>query len=186
MSGLWFAEAETLEHFSAMSLIHALGWRTTYTDAVPADFMAEHITDDRWISFFQDGYTSGACKGILLYNDGIPVCCASYGPARIGPSAQGGASCEFHSEQYKDWGEIISFYTHPHHKGRGYGSMLMKEVLHRLKAAGFSRCYVLVLRENTGARKFYERCGFLWDGTHETIPFPHNTICVDLRYIRIL
>ena len=28
--------------------------------------------------------------------------------------------------------------------------------------------------------------GFVWDGTHEDIPFPPDTICVDLRYTRSL
>ncbi len=40
MSRLHFEEARTEEQFAALSLIHALGWRTTYTGAIPADFMA--------------------------------------------------------------------------------------------------------------------------------------------------
>jgi ribosomal protein S18 acetylase RimI-like enzyme len=186
MSKLSFVDAVTLKHFTAMSLIHALGWRTTYVDAVPADFMAEHITDDHWISLFRKDYETSRCHGLLLYDAGVPVACANYGPARIGTSTQGGAACEFKAEDYTGWGEIISFYTHPDHKGKGYGGALMEEVLRRLKADGFTQCYVLVLRENMGARRFYERHGFAWDGTREDIPFPHDTICVDLRYVRRL
>ena len=48
MSRLHFEEARTEEQFAALSLIHALGWRTTYAGAIPADFMAREITDDRW------------------------------------------------------------------------------------------------------------------------------------------
>ena len=44
--------------------------------------------------------------------------------------------------------------------------------------------FVFVLRENEGARRFYAAHGFSWDGTHADIPFPHGTICVDLRYTR--
>ena len=62
----------------------------------------------------------------------------------------------------------------------------MEEMLRRLKADGFSDAYVLVLRENENARRFYERHGFAWDGTHEDIPFPHGVVCVDLRYTRKL
>ena len=36
MQNLTFVDACTDEHFRAMSLIHALGWRDTYVDAVPA------------------------------------------------------------------------------------------------------------------------------------------------------
>ena len=49
MSRLHFEEARTEEQFAALSLIHALGWRTTYAGAIPADFMAREITDDRWV-----------------------------------------------------------------------------------------------------------------------------------------
>lgn len=186
MNEFTFADAVNRKHFTDMSLIHALGWRTTYTNAVPADYMSEQITDDRWIPFFQEDYDTGRCHGILLYKKDIPVACANYGPARTGTSDQGGAAACFSDERYRGWGEIISFYVHPDYKGMGYGGMLMGEVLLRLKADGFPRCYVLVLRENTGARRFYEHCGFSWDGTYEDILFPHDTVCVDLRYTRQL
>ncbi len=77
-----------------------------------------------------------------------------------------------HGDAYRGWGEIISFYTDPACTGRGYGSVLMEEALRRLRANGYLNCYVFVLRENEGARRFYARHGFAWDGTEEHIPFP--------------
>lgn len=62
----------------------------------------------------------------------------------------------------------------------------MEEALRRLRADGYLNCYVFVLRENEGARRFYARHGFTWDGTEEHIPFPHDMICVDLRYTKQL
>ena len=50
----------------------------------------------------------------------------------------------------------------------------------------YLNCYVFVLRENEGARRFYARHGFAWDGTEEHIPFPHDMTCVDLRYTKQL
>lgn len=186
MSRLYFVDAVMPDHFTVMSKIHAEGWRTTYADAVPADFMANVITDDHWVAHFQEDQYTGRCNGILLYSGNTPVACATYGPARVGGAWQGGAVCNFSSDGYEGWGEIISFYTAPPEKGKGYGGILMQEVLRRLTAAGFPQCYVFVLRENTGARRFYERHGFLWNGTQEAIPFPPDTVCVDLRYIKRL
>ena len=91
----------------------------------------------------------------------------------------------FDSTGYEGWGEIVSFYTHPDEKGKGYGSLLMGEVLRRMKGV-YPSCFVFVLRENEGARRFYARHGFTWDGTHVDIPFPPYTVCVDLRYVRTL
>ena len=53
MDELRFVDACTDAHFRAMSLIHALGWRDTYVDAVPADYMAREITDERWVETFR-------------------------------------------------------------------------------------------------------------------------------------
>ena len=186
MNTPYFVDATTQEHFSAMSRIHALGWRATYPGAVPADFLAREITDDRWVDSFRENYETGRAHGLLLYVGERPVCCATYGPARTDAGLQAGSVCKFHSEGYEGWGEVISFYAHPNETGKGYGSLLMKEVLRRLKADGFPNCYVYVLRENEGARRFYARHGFAWDGTHEEIPFPPDSVCIDLRYTRSL
>ena len=83
-------------------------------------------------------------------------------------------------------GEIISFYTHPDHRGKGYGGLLFDEAVRRLKEDGFPSAFVFVLRENGGGRRFYESHGFRWDGTHADIPFPPDAICVDLRYTKTL
>lgn len=185
--GLRFEDAETEAHFAAMSRIHARGWRKTYADAVPADYMAEVITDGHWVPMFRADYESASGRrGILLLRGDRPVAAATYGPARIGAQAHAGAICKFNSAAYGGWGEVISFYADPDETGRGHGAVLMREVLRRLKADGFSHCYVLVLRENEGARRFYTREGFRWDGTREEIPFPHGTVCTDLRYTRAL
>ena len=69
---------------------------------------------------------------------------------------------------------------------KGYGTKLMEEVLRRLSGQGYLQVFLFVLRENENARRFYEKMGFAWDGTHEDIPFPPDTICVDLRYTRSL
>ena len=73
MSRLHFEEARTEEQFAALSLIHALGWRTTYTGAIPADFMAREITDERWVGQFRTDYETGRCHGLLLYREDTPV-----------------------------------------------------------------------------------------------------------------
>ena len=183
---LRLVEACTEEHFRAMSLIHALGWRTTYQDAVPADYMAREITDERWVPFFRQDYEEGINHGLLLYRGEKAVSCCTWGPARVGPSPRQSSLVNFDARGCEGWGELISFYTHPEEKGKGYGSLLMEAALDRLRSAGFPAALVMVLRENDGARRFYARHGFSWDGTHVDVPFPPNSVCVDLRYTRKL
>lgn len=174
-------EASEEAHFQAMSLIHALGWRDTYAHAVPADFMAREITDDRWVEVFRRNYEDGTCQGLLLYRNDAPVSCVNFGPARL-KNYNPGTICTFDNRAYAGWGEITSFYTHPRERGKGYGGLLFDEARRRLRDAGHQNAFVFVLRENEKARRFYAAHGFSWDGTHADIPFPSDTICVDLRY----
>lgn len=183
---LRFVDATDLEHFKAMSLIHALGWRDTYVGYVPQNYLDTEITDERWVEIFRSNYTEKKpISGLLLYRGSTPVACINYGKART-ENYNPGADCKFDNTAYVDWGEIASFYTHPAERGKGYGGLLLEEALRRLKASGFENAFVFVLRENQKARKFYAAHGFEWDGTHTDIPFPPNAICVDLRYTKKL
>ncbi len=183
--GLRFIDAEQEEHFAAMSLIHALGWRDTYKGYVPEDYMRKEITDDRWIPVFRKNHETGVCRGLLLYRENTPVACINYCKARKS-NYNTGDICSFDNTGYEDWGEIASFYTYPTERGKGYGGLLFEEALRRLKAAGHQSAFVFVLRENEKARKFYSFHGFSWDGTHTDIPFPPDVVCVDLRYVKKL
>lgn len=183
--GLRFVDAEKEDHFIAMSLIHALGWRDTYRGYVPDEYMAKEITDDRWVPVFRKNFESGDCRGLLLYRHSVPVACINYCKARKS-NYNAGEICSFDNTGYEDWGEIASFYTHPRERGKGYGGLLFEEALRRLKETGFENAFVFVLRENERARKFYSSHGFVWDGTHTDIPFPPDMVCVDLRYVKKL
>jgi len=183
---LRFVDACTEEHFSAMSLIHALGWRDTYVGYVPQAYLDSEITDDRWTAVFRQNFeTRNGVRGLLLYRGDTPVACLNYCRARR-VNYNPGDICTFDNDAYADWGEIASFYTHPAERSKGYGGLLFEEALRRLKAEGFQNAFVFVLRENERARRFYAAHGFVWDGTHADIPFPPDAVCVDLRYVRSL
>ena len=174
MNSLRIIDACTEEHFAAMSRIHARGWHAAYPGHVPDDYLRDVITEDHWIPFFREDYATGRCRGLLLYDGENPVCCCTCGPVRLGPSPRQSEGLVIHGEAYRGWGEIISFYTDPACTGRGYGSVLMEEALRRLRADGYLNCYVFVLRENEGARRFYARHGFAWDGGAHSLPPRHD------------
>ena len=186
MEELHLTDACTDAHFRDMSLLHALGWRDTYRGFVPDDYLDREITDGRWVEVFRTNYeTKNGVRGLLLYRGDAPVSCLNYCKART-VNYNPGDVCTFDNAAYADWGEIASFYTHPDQRGRGYGGLLFEAALERLKGEGFENAFVFVLRENEKARKFYAAHGFAWDGTHADIPFPPDTVCVDLRYVRKL
>ena len=184
MEELHIVDARTEEHFRAMSMIHARAWHDSYRGAVPDEYLAK-IGDDHWLEVFRDNYESqNGIRGLLLYRRNVPVACLNYCRARKDNFNTDGG--EFPNAGYEDWGELASFYTLPGEQGKGYGSILMEEALKRLKADGFEKVFVFVLRENEGARRFYARHGFSWDGTFAEIRFPPDGLCIDLRYTRKL
>ena len=186
MPELRFVDASAEDHFPAMSAIHCRGWRATYPGYVPDDYLREVVTEERWVPFFREDYATNRCNGLLLYENDVPVACCNYGPIRTGPSPRQSAELVIDSSAYPGWGEVISLYTEPARTGLGHGSVLLEEVLPRLREGGYPGCALFVLRENLGARRFYERHGFTWDGTCQQVPFPHGMVCRDLRYVKSL
>ena len=183
MEQLHIVDACREQHFRDMSLLHALGWRAAYRDSIPADYMAREITDERWVPVFRQNYREGVYHGLRLYKGEQPLCCATYGPARVDQSA-GDTIGSFSSPDLAAWGELVSLYARPDRWGQGYGSIVMEEVLRRLSAAGYPGCFLYVLRENGRARRFYEKHGFAWDGRSLEVALGENTVLTDLRYCR--
>lgn len=181
MEHVRLVDACTEKHFQDMSLLHALGWRAAYRDSIPADYMAREITDGRWTAVFQKNYQEGKYHGLLLYRGDVPLCCATYGPARV-EDAAGDTICQFSSPDLASWGELVSLYGHPEYWGQGYGSKVLEEVLTRMRAADRPGCFLYVLRENDRARRFYEKHGFAWDGHSQAVTLAADTVLTDLRY----
>ena len=183
MIKLYLTDAQTEQHFQDMSRLHALGWRAAYRNSIPAGYMAREITDDRWVPIFRQNYEEGVYHGLLLYQEGLPLCCATYGPARVDLDA-GDTVCKFSSPDLAAWGELVSLYAHPDCWGQGHGSIVIEEVLRRLQAAGYPGCFLYVLRENDRARRFYEKHGFSWDGHSLEVALGSDTVLTDLRYCK--
>ena len=83
-----------------------------------------------------------------------------------------------------DAGEIAAMYLLDTFWDKGFGKELMDFSLAKLKGMGHNEVILWVLAANSRARRFYERCGFVFDGTEKEI-------CVDIpliemRYIRKL
>lgn len=180
---LSFVDACTEDHFRAMSLIHALGWRDTYRGYVPDEYMAREITDERWVGQFRTDYETGRCHGLLLYREDTPVACINYGPGQDRKPQRRAALCVPQRRLSGLGGDCLLLHSSGR-AGPGIRRDVFDEVVRRLRTLGFSKQFVFVLRENEKARRFYARHGFSWDGTHAEIPFPPDAVCVDLRYVR--
>lgn len=64
-----------------------------------------------------------------------------------------------------DTGLLNAIHLEPDERGRGTGRALMVDALAAMRARGWSRAVLWVLRDNAPARRFYERGG--WTATGE-------------------
>jgi ribosomal protein S18 acetylase RimI-like enzyme len=83
-------------------------------------------------------------------------------------------------------GEVYAFYVEPSHWSTGVGRALMDAAVAHLYSAGLTTVRLWVLDDNPRARAFYERYGFVHDGTtkRDTIgaDSPHATEVTEVRY----
>ncbi|PKM73295.1 MAG: N-acetyltransferase [Firmicutes bacterium HGW-Firmicutes-16] len=147
-----------------ISSIYALSWKTAYRGIIPDDFL-DAISETRWSPLLK----AESNRLLLAIEDGKPVGVSTY--------------CEARDEALKGWGEIISLYLIPSHYRKGIGSKLFSEVVDVLAEEGYSDIYLWVLEDNSAARAFYEKNGFMCSGDINPDNIGGRAVN-ELRYIR--
>ena len=154
------ADAETVGR------IHVESWNVAYRGIMPDDviartdlayrtaFWAERIADPEWPVFLIEEH--GAA---VAFCQMIPTKDPDDDATRVG--------------------HITSLHVLPQLRGQGCGRMLMDHVLEEFVHRGFAEVTLWVLRDNTNARAFYEKCGFHLDGGTRTYP---RTNVPEVRY----
>ncbi|MGW0911350.1 N-acetyltransferase family protein [Streptomyces sp. NPDC002784] len=149
------------------------GWRTAYRGLLPQGYLdGLSVAEDaeRHRARFTQG--DGSAVNLIAERHGGTVGWACHGPYR---------SEDLPGED----AELYAIYVDPGQYGAGIGQALLQESIRRCTAAGYPRMLLWVLKENTDARRFYERAGFLPDGAEE--PFEVDGVLVpEVRYAREL
>ncbi|MEY9995622.1 L-amino acid N-acyltransferase YncA [Streptomyces sp. V4I8] len=149
------------------------GWQSAYKGLLPQSYLdGLDVAQD---AERRRAYLSQADGGVLdlvAEQDGQVVGWACHGPYRDGEVRTGDA-------------ELYAIYVAPGRYGDGIGQALLQESLRRCTTAGHTRLLLWVLKDNTRARRFYERAGFRPDGAEE--PFEVDGVEVpEVRYAREL
>lgn len=163
----------TLADCDRVSEIRVRGWQSAYRGLMPQshlDGLSVARDAERRRSWFTQG--DGSVGNLVAERAGEIVGWAAHGPYRDGEVRTGEA-------------ELYAIYVHPEHYGTGAGRALLAEAVRRRRATGQTYMYLWVLKENTGARRFYERAGFHADGVEE--PYEVDGVEVpEVRYVRKL
>ena len=74
---------------------------------------------------------------------------------------------KYRNDDLENAGEVFAIYILSEYYGKGVGYRLMNAALSQL--AEYPRIAVWVLKNNNRAIRFYERCGYRFDGKEETL-----------------
>lgn len=171
----------TLADCRSVAEIRVRGWQTAYAGMMPQSYLdALDVESDA--ERRRDHLTQARPEvvNLIAERNGEVVGWACHGPYRDGDAPVDGNG-EVRAEDV----ELYAIYVHEKHLSEGVGRALLTESAHRCSAAGYERMLLWVLKENTRARRFYERCGFSPDGAEE--PFEVDGVPVpELRYVHVL
>jgi ribosomal protein S18 acetylase RimI-like enzyme len=127
--------------------LHERCWRISYAGIADADAKFARGVEEwerLWLELLDRTRVAeldGAVAGFVVF-----------GPSRDADAAQGS-------------GEIHALYVDPDAQGTGLGSTLVAHARAELAAAGFEHVTLWTFQHNPASRGFYERLGFVWDGT---------------------
>ncbi len=155
----------------AITAVHIASMREAYRTLVPPEALAGFDAQDR-TQRWREVLAEGTSTTLLAEAGGEPFGFASFGRCRdedISPGAVG---------------EVMAIYVRPDAWGQGVGRALLREALDRLRSDGFAEVSLWVIEANRQAIEFYERFGFLRDGSlrrHEMLGTPTVIIRMRLR-----
>ena len=90
----------------------------------------------------------------------------------------GGTSGMLAWQQSEDGAEIIAIHTLPESRGTGLGHAMLTAALNQ---SGNQPVFLWAFKENTRARRFYEKHGFRWDGSERVSEFDG---ALEVRYVK--
>lgn len=142
----------------AIAEVHVASWRWAYRDALPAGVLDSLSIDERELLWLDT----------LASPDGAGSVLVAEADGDIVGFIEGGAS----GDEFCDasCGEIHALYLVESWAGAGTGGSLLAAATALLTQRGFTRAILWVLDANARARAFYERAGWLADGSTDTYP----------------
>ncbi|MDG4793252.1 GNAT family N-acetyltransferase [Micromonospora sp. WMMD1082] len=161
----------TPDDLMAVGALHQRSRVAAYSSFLPAEALADPTPEamgrywaERWV-WERDDH-----RMTVAERDG-----ALAGFSYLGPDDEGDPGT----------GLLCAIHLDPAERGRGVGRQLMIDALAGMRARGWRRAVLWVLRDNTPARRFYERGGWQPTGAEHT-EMIGTAYAPQLRYTRPL
>ena len=135
--------------------IMSVSFRTAFGDFVSQQTMDACAQEDNCIALLEGIFREGKVHFLMGENSGMLAW-----------------------QQTEDGAEIIAIHTLPESRGTGLGQAMLTEALNQI---GNQHVFLWAFKENTRARRFYEKHGFRWDGSERISEFDD---ALEVRYVR--
>ena len=134
--------------------IMAVSFRTAFADFVSQQTMDACAQEENCIALLEGIFKEGTVHFLMGKNSGMLVW-----------------------QQTENGAEIIAIHTLPESRGTGLGHAMLTEALNQI---GNQPVFLWAFKENTRARRFYEKHGFRWDGSERISEFDD---ALEVRYV---
>lgn len=149
--------------------LHVRSWQAAYRGLIAQDYL-DGLTPDIVATRYTFGHIGLQLPSTVVAVDGSTIC----GLATTG-------LCR--DLDLPNVGELMAIYVDPAYLRTGVGRALITTARERLRLVGVTAALLWVLDGNVGARRFYERDGWRFDGTRRTVTFGDRP-AAQLRYHR--
>ena len=143
------------EDMKRLGHIMSVSFRTAFADFVSQQTMDACAREENCISLLEGIFREGKVHFLMGGNSGMLA---------------------WHQTEHG--AEIIAIHSLPESWGTGMGAAMLDEALRQI---GSRPVFLWAFRENTRARRFYEKHGFRWDGSQRISEFDG---AVEVRYVR--
>jgi len=136
---------------AAITEVHLGGWLAAYRGIMPDDLL-DNLDFEARRARWHDNLANGS-RSLVDEHDGVVRGFSGYGPCRDPDKA--GA------------GEVYALYVGQQWWGQEVGEALLDAAVEGLRREGYAEFVLWVLRDNARARRFYEKQGWVFDGTEQ-------------------
>lgn len=130
-----------------LAYIQTESWRKAFKNIISKKEMEQYADINKAEEMYEYLLSNNIGNGNLLFINNKPHCIAFWDKIR--------------EEDMDGYAELICIHSLEDNWGKGYGSMMMEHILKDISAVGFEKVMLWVFEENTRARRFYEKHGFV-------------------------
>ena len=155
----------------SLGIVYSQSYQVAFKGIIPDKILNDVFSPEKRTEGLQREISEGIPANAILFNDDKPAGILTYGRSKD-------------VDLDDTFLEILRIYILPTYWGQNIGTELINWGINEIQNKGCKKITLWVLEENSRARKFYEKMGFIHDGITRVIDVGKELI--DLRYIKNL